>query len=71
MTYYDEPPASDGKGGPHPLAHVPQEALDAATNELKSSLALHGVESMDEDEIESAAHSVLLVALVIIKKEAT
>ena len=32
MTRYDEPPASDGKGGPHPLAGVPQHILDAARN---------------------------------------
>lgn len=75
MTCYDEPPASDGRGGPHPLAGVPQSALDAATNELKSSLALHGldntdeVDTLDEDDIESMAHGILLAAFLVIKKE--
>lgn len=35
-TRYDDPDkASDGRGGPHTLAGVPQEALDAALAALK------------------------------------
>lgn len=66
-TVYDLPPSSDGRGGPHPLAGIPQEALDAATEELKNSANLHGFEDyLDSDDIESIAHSILLVAVKVI-----
>lgn len=56
------PPASDGRGGPHPLLGVPQEALDAATQALQVGLTWesHG---LDDDLIESLAHSVLMAGL--------
>ena len=72
MTRYDEPSASDGKGGPHPLAGVPQEALDACVEELKSvgyTNASHQlVLAIDDDEIEAVAHAILLAGLIEITK---
>lgn len=59
-TRYDVPPASDGRGGPHPLAGVPQKALDAATAELRRSDAYAGI---DSDDFEPVAHAVLMAGL--------
>lgn len=63
MTRYDAPPASDGAGGPHPLANVPQAALDAAVAALATGL----VELDDDHMIEPVAHAVLASALPIIR----
>jgi hypothetical protein len=80
MTRYDEPEASNGKGGPHGLAGVPQSALDAATKALEgatydltykpssSSSETDTVRALDT-EVESVAHAVLLAALEAIKAE--
>lgn len=71
MTRYDGPPASDGKGGPHPLAGVPQEALDAATEALNEGIVkddtYYAYLDNTPDYIESVAHSVLLSALVAMR----
>lgn len=42
-TRYDHPEASDGRGGPHPLAGVPQSVLDAATAALAAVDRVDGV----------------------------
>lgn len=65
MTIYDEPPASDGKGGLHPLAGVPQEALDAAFEELRNALPLYDQDEgkYEPDDVEAIAHAVLSAAL--------
>ena len=60
MTRYDEPGASDGRGGPHPLRGVPQEALDAAAETLAEALRT----GVDMDQVESVAHAVLASGLV-------
>lgn len=78
MTIYDEPSATDGHGGPHPLAGVPQEALDAARKALEEACSeyelpngsIHAepitldVLDADFDEI---AHSVLMSGLVAMR----
>lgn len=78
MTGYDEPPASDGHGGPHPLAGVPQAALDAATEALLAATT-EVRRSPDDDaervcyaeDVEPIAHAVLLAALEAIKQTPT
>ena len=71
MTYYDQPPASDGHGGPHPLAGVPQEALDAAEDALLAALvpAPHNtrVSEIDDEDVRPVAHAVLMAGLEAIR----
>lgn len=68
MTVYDDYPSSDGYGGPHPLAGVPQAILDAVTLELENCFWDFGVEpggrQMDRESLESIAHSILQTAIV-------
>lgn len=66
MTRYDEAPASDGRGGPHPLAGVPQRALDAAVTALRdANVATRDPHYLviDSTDVEAAAHAVLAAAL--------
>lgn len=71
MTRYDRDDASDGQGGRHPLAGVPQEVLDASVLALtfageQRGNAVAGFESSmvyEADDLEPVAHSVLLSAL--------
>jgi hypothetical protein len=69
VTRYDRDDASDGQGGRHPLAGVPQEVLDAAVTMLTLGLEPAGSEEgpemlvVDADDVEPVAHSVLLLAL--------
>lgn len=66
MTRYDEPPASDGHGGPHPLAGVPQAALDAAATALTEALTSDSASSyclLDPAEVPAVAEAVLASAL--------
>lgn len=62
MTIYDGVVTRDGTL--HPLAGVPQEALDAATKELASA-------GFDESEVDCdvAAHAVLAAALIAMTQE--
>ena len=64
MTQYDGPGATDGHGGPHRLAGIPQDVLDAATSELAACLDFYGI-AADEDTTEEIAHSILLSAVVM------
>ena len=67
-TRYDEPVASDGRGGPHPLAGIPQDVLDAATGELRAAGPVdRGCLVIEADDIEPVAHAVLLAALVALR----
>jgi hypothetical protein len=66
MTRYDEPEASDGHGGPHPLAGVPQSALDAATDAFMAA----DVWVVDPDHARPIAEAVLMAGLIEIRKEA-
>lgn len=64
MTRYDAPSASDGHGGLHPLAGVPQAALDAAEQALwdagpRDNVYIH----IDRDEVGLVAHAVLIAAI--------
>jgi len=59
MTIYDDPPASDGKGGSHPLAGIPQEVLDAAVEALTNARDFGGID-VDDDDLQPIAHSVLI-----------
>lgn len=80
VTRYDGPEASDGRGGPHPLAGVPQEALDAAMKALtEATMVIQYAHNesipdetdpmivLDSDDIESVAHAVLASGLAAIK----
>ena len=66
-TEYDHPPASDGFGGPHPLAGVPAGALRAARRTLreadhpraKDPHCLH----VDRTQIDPVADAVLSAGL--------
>lgn len=63
MTRYDTPSASDGRGGSHPLAGVPQSALDAAEAALwdagpRDNVYLH----IDQSEVREVAHAILIAA---------
>lgn len=60
-TQYETP--SDGLDGPHPLAGVPQEVLDAAYKELHEAYSYGMFAKPDDDAIESVAHAVLLAAI--------
>lgn len=80
MTRYDGVIVHpDAGGGLHPLAGVPQEALDAAVGAFEAALTdrrttntfnpLYDYEfGIDLDEIEPAAHAVLLAAIVAVEK---
>ena len=65
-TRYDHPDASDGHGGPHPLAGVPQSALDAATDSL--TVALNYLDADDPDAVRSVAEAVLMSGLVALRQ---
>lgn len=67
-TQYETPTASDGEGGPHPLAGVPQEVLDAAYKELDEAYSYGMFAKPDDDDIESVAHAVLLAAIQAAKE---
>ncbi len=65
MTIYDVAPASDGRGGPHPLAGVPQAALDAAVKALAEAenFDRRGDVLIAEGDVEPVAHAILAAAL--------
>lgn len=74
QTRYDESAASDGHGGPHPLAGVPQEALDAVTKALTEATTLmdigdYGeVRVLDSDDVEAVAHAILATGLAAMRR---
>ena len=61
-TRYDEPTASDGYGGPHPLAGIPQEVLDAARRVLNEAKELGDLDEGRQDT-DPIADSVVMALL--------
>lgn len=51
---YSGPDATDGAGGPHPLADVPQVILDAARGALREAAELGDVDPSMADPIADA-----------------
>src|SRR5689334_22083641 len=53
-TRYDTWPSSDGMGGPHPLAGVPQSALDAVVRALDDACYAHvsGLRAFEREDLE-------------------
>lgn len=54
MTRYDEPGASDGHGGPHPLSGIPQECLDVARQVMRDAAAINDVDKHLADPLADA-----------------
>lgn len=74
MTRYDEPLASDGRGGPHPLAGVPQVALDAATKTLEDAVSdfqgiVWALDCRPDGDVRPVAEAVLAAGLAAIRVE--
>lgn len=72
-THYDAPDASDGHGGPHPLAGVPDEALQAAQRALRDGLTFDsrtGFYVMEPDDVEPVADAIVAAALVALRAAA-
>lgn len=78
MTRYDDPPAGDGHGGPHPLACVPQAVLDAARDSLEEMTLLGrftegkylvlDAEPGDRGSVEAISDSIVAAVLAAIEE---